>query len=67
MTKTRRSLLIVFVIQLLMVLGLGFFFETLKEVISHNLVVNSLILAVLIASIVYSIIAAVLVFRGESK
>ncbi|MGA7817717.1 hypothetical protein [Caballeronia sp.] len=67
MTKTRRSLLIVFIIQLLMVLGLGFFFETLKEVISHNPVVNSLILAVLVASIVYSIIAAVLVFRGESK
>jgi hypothetical protein len=66
MTKTRRSTLIVFVIQIIMVCGLGVFFDTLKEVISHNPVVNSLILAVLICSIVYSIFAAVLVFRGES-
>lgn len=66
MTKTRRSTLIVFVIQIIMICGLGVFFETLKEVISHNPVVNSLILAVLISSIVYSIFAAVIVFRGES-
>ncbi|WP_156393352.1 MotA/TolQ/ExbB proton channel family protein [Burkholderia sp. Leaf177] len=66
MTKTRRSTLIVFVIQIIMICGLGVFFETLKEVISHNPVVNSLILAVLISSIVYSIFAAVVVFRGES-
>lgn len=50
-----------------MICGLGAFFETLKEVISHNPVVNSLILAVLISSIIYSIFAAVLVFRGESR
>jgi len=49
MTKTRRSTLIVFVIQIIMICGLGVFFETLKEVISHNPVVNSLILAVLIS------------------
>ena len=66
MTKTRRSSLIVFAIQIVMICGLGVFFNTLKEVISHNPVVNSAILAVLIGSIVYSIFAAVIVFRGES-
>jgi hypothetical protein len=67
MTKTKRSLLIVFVIQALMAAALGIFFGTLKEVVSHNPVVNSAIISVLVGSMIYSFIAALLVYRGESK
>jgi hypothetical protein len=67
MTKTKRSLLIVFVIQALMAIGLGAFLNTLKEVVSHNPLVNSAIISVLVGSMIYSFIAALLVYRGESK
>lgn len=66
-TKTRRLLLIVFALQLLASIGLVAFFGTLKEVVSHNPVVNSLIIAVLLISIIYSLVAAVFLFRGETQ
>jgi hypothetical protein len=67
MTKTKRSLIIVFTIQILMALGLGAFFNTLKEVVSHNPLVNSAIISVLVGSMIYSFFGAWLVFRGESQ
>lgn len=66
-TKTRRLLLIVFALQVLASIGLVAFFGTLKEVVSHNPVVNSLIIAVLLISIIYSLVAAIFLFRGETQ
>jgi hypothetical protein len=66
-TKTRRLLLIVFALQVLASIGLITFFGTLKEVVFHNPVINSLIIAVLLISIIYSLVAAIFLFRGETQ
>ncbi|MFM0151229.1 hypothetical protein PQR05_03475 [Paraburkholderia sediminicola] len=50
---------------MLAIVGLIAFFGTLKEVVSHNPVVNLLIIAVLLISIIYSMVAAWFLFRGE--
>jgi hypothetical protein len=50
-----------------MAFGHGAFLDTLKEAVSHNPLVNTAILSVLLGAMIYSVVATWRVFREESR